>query len=192
MVTGQITQVAPDQIRPGDPIKIYVSYKAISTEGWHQWRTRLVAISGNLKEWNTDYHFGKEGHRDREGLNLGIMVDYPIQIDITLEGFDSPLYGEWKIVDQRTLIIKPGAYQAIKPVPIAVDIPGTQDQDIIPGGNDRTVPVDYSIPGTSPSSPGWTEKSPSAGLGLKIDSKWLWGGALVLGFLILLPGKRKG
>jgi len=187
MIKGQLTQIVPDRIRPGDPLTIYVSFEAESTEGWHQWRTRVKAITGGLSDVDDQSHFGKIGNRDREKMVLGTMAEYDVQVDIYLYGFDAVVYGQWKLVDQRSVIIKAGTTQYITPEPIAVDLPDQQQIGIADGStNGRTAPITIGPPGYTPEEPGLNIA------GMKVGSTSIFLLILGIGISLLLtsPGKK--
>lgn len=85
-VTGEIVNVMPSSIAPGQPVSLSIDYNAFHPGIVWTWMTRVKVVLDGMSAENTDYHAGSSGSRIGSPLNFNKpMPNRPISGTITLE-----------------------------------------------------------------------------------------------------------
>lgn len=109
--SGLITKVVPRQVAYGNPIDLNIDFRAYCETLAEQiggWETRLTATLDSLSDSDNQTHFGREGHRTGETLNLGIMPARTLTGVITLEAKGLlDIQERWQELDRKTITITP-------------------------------------------------------------------------------------
>lgn len=197
--TGVITKVGPAELEQGDRLDIYVSFDAYTDSifDWLGWQTRVEARLDGFYDSDTQRHVGKEGHRERQKLSLGIMPDRTITGVIQLwAGHPTEVLLDAKsltYLGKKPLIPTPPP-PPITPTPPPIPtiftcqvcgmVFSTADKLVI----HRLTHITEAPPPTPPTPP----PTPTPGIGLpEIKTEWLVP-VLIAGaaLLLLLPAKK--
>jgi len=190
MITGAITNIRDStgamRITVGDPVHIYVSYKA-STDNimdYPGWYTRLVAKADGLEDTDEQFHTGYEGDRNDNLLSLGVMPNRSISGTVRLERqrFPGPILAwsrGWDLISERSFVIAAG-YVPTPPPPVVVPIAPSLPPPTYPWEPTTPTPTPTPIISPAPLLAGfnWT-------------TMLLVGGVALLAFMILTPQKGK-
>lgn len=109
VLSGIITRIEPLQFAVGQPIDLEIDFNAYMESLYYQirgWETSLQAIVDGLRDSDPQTHYGRDGSRIGETLNLGAMPDRDLSGTLTLygRGFAIPTQ-DWQELDSKDLVI---------------------------------------------------------------------------------------
>ena len=108
-LSGVITSVGPTVFAFGDPVDLVIDFQAYCESLYYQirgWWTRLVAELDGLSDSDSQWHYGREGHRTGETLNLGAMPNRHLSGSLILQGRGATIpLQPWQELDRKALTI---------------------------------------------------------------------------------------
>ena len=108
--SGVITRVVPDKISYGKPIDLIVDFNAYCESLYYQirgWQTRLSATLDGLSDSDIQWHYGRDGSRTGQTLNLGAMPGRNISGTLILEGRGAAVPAKpWEELDRRSWTVQ--------------------------------------------------------------------------------------
>lgn len=88
-ISGLITSVYPSQIAPGQPLDLYVDFNAYNDSLYYQlrgWETKVTATLNGYAGSDIQFHYGRDGSRTGQSLQLGTMPSDDLSGEVTLYG----------------------------------------------------------------------------------------------------------
>lgn len=109
VLSGIITRVEPLQFDVGQPIDLEIDFNAYMESLYYQirgWETSLQAIVNGLSDSDAQTHYGRDGSRTGETLNLGAMPDRDLSGTLILYGRGLAIPAQdWQELDSKDLVI---------------------------------------------------------------------------------------
>ena len=132
VLSGIITQVSPTTVDFGEPIDLSIDFNAYCESLYYQirgWETRLFAELDGLADSDTQWHYGRDGSRTRETLNLGAMPNKNLSGYLVLQGRVAAIPQQsWRELDRRDLLIRVTEAPPVYPCPYCPAFFATQEE----------------------------------------------------------------